>query len=275
MAKLLYQGNSLTAVSSDADYLKYDNTTSGLAATNAQGAIDELNTLLDKLKNYTRRTRKNITSNLGNLSKAAAEQNLEKYGYSIGDYFTGASGYTYHLADMDPYYGRYNSYAIVGTHHCGIVVDTKATSAWSSSGSAGSYSNSTLHSYLKGTVLTNIKSDLTTLFGDWSSHLLSHQILDNSIGTYSWVADQYISALTEVQVYSSRIWSGDNYQQGEGVKPLALFQKFRFNEIIVNTWFWLRSLSSSSSACRADGSGHAYTYGLSGTLRVVGLILFY
>ena len=42
MAKLLYQGNSLTAVSSDADYLKYDNTTSGLAATNAQGAIDEV-----------------------------------------------------------------------------------------------------------------------------------------------------------------------------------------------------------------------------------------
>lgn len=42
MAKLLYQGNSLTAVSSDADYLKYDNTTSGLAATNAQSAIDEV-----------------------------------------------------------------------------------------------------------------------------------------------------------------------------------------------------------------------------------------
>lgn len=42
MAKLLYQGNSLTAVSSDADSLKYDNTTSGLAATNAQSAIDEV-----------------------------------------------------------------------------------------------------------------------------------------------------------------------------------------------------------------------------------------
>ena len=42
MAKLLYQGNSLTAVSSDANYLKYDNITSGLAATNAQSAIDEM-----------------------------------------------------------------------------------------------------------------------------------------------------------------------------------------------------------------------------------------
>lgn len=250
-----------------------------LTATQQQQVRDNIGaaskTDLESLTFNDRRTRNNITINLSNLTKAIAEQNLEKYGYTIGDYFVGSSGYVYHLADMDTYYGGYNSYAIVGTHHCGIVVDTKATSAWLSSGSAGSYSNSTLHSYLKGTVLTNIKSDLTTLFGDWSSHLLSHQILDNSIGTWSWVADQYISALTEVQVYSSRIWSGDNYQQGEGVKPLALFQKFRFNEIIVNTWFWLRSLYSSSSACLADCGGLAGYYSLSNTHRVVGLILFY
>ena len=67
--------------------------------------LTENDTNLTKLNNKTRRTRKNITSSLGNLAKAAAEQDLEKYGYSIGDYFTGASGYTYHLADMDPYYG--------------------------------------------------------------------------------------------------------------------------------------------------------------------------
>ena len=278
MAKLLYQGNSLTAVSSDADYLKYDNTTSGLAATNAQGAIDELNTLLDKLKNYTRRTRKNITSNLGNLSKAAAEQNLEKYGYSIGDYFTGASGYTYHLADMDSYYGGYNNLAVVSTHHIGIVVDTKATSAWLSSGTATSYSASTLHSYLKDTALAKIKSDFTTLFGD-SNHLISHTELDNAVGgwgtTWTGLANTQICALSEVQVYGSRIFGCDGFQSGAACKQLSIFNKFRFNEIIGNKWWWLRSLCSSSGACGVSSRGSANGSSLSNTFGVVGLILFY
>lgn len=278
MAKLLYQGNSLTAVSSDADYLKYDNTTSGLAATNAQSAIDELNTLLDKLKNYTRRTRKNITSDLSNLSKAAAEQDLEKYGYSIGDYFTGASGYVYHLADMNTYYGGYNNMAVVSTPHIGIVVDTKATSAWLSSGTATSYSASTLHSYLKDTALAKIKSDFATLFGD-SNHLISHTELDNGVGgwgtTWTGLANTQICALSEVQVYGSRIFGCDGFQSGTACKQLNIFNKFRYNEILGNKWWWLRSLCSSSIACVAIDSGYACTGGLSYTGSVVGLILFY
>src|SRR5574344_1568438 len=51
-----------------------------------------------KIDNNTRRTRRNITSDLANLTTAIAEQNLEKYGYAIGDYFVGASEYYYYLA---------------------------------------------------------------------------------------------------------------------------------------------------------------------------------
>ena len=58
-----------------------------------------------KINNNTRRTRRNITSDLANLTTAIAEQNLAKYGYAIGDYFVGASGYYYYLADMDTNYG--------------------------------------------------------------------------------------------------------------------------------------------------------------------------
>ena len=59
------------------------------------------------LSNITRRKRRNITSNLTNLPTAIAEQDLAKYGYIIGDYFIGLSGYYYYLADMDTNYGGY------------------------------------------------------------------------------------------------------------------------------------------------------------------------
>ena len=48
----------------------------------------------------TDRNRRNITNDLVNLPTAIAEQNLEKYGYKIGGYFEGPSGYRYNLADM-------------------------------------------------------------------------------------------------------------------------------------------------------------------------------
>ena len=44
MAKLLYQGNDLMAVSSEAKGIAYDNSTSGISATSVQDAIDEVNT---------------------------------------------------------------------------------------------------------------------------------------------------------------------------------------------------------------------------------------
>ena len=246
--------------------------------TTAGSAISALNTHLTEFDNYSRRTRKNITSSLSNLSKAVAEQDLEKYGYSIGDYFTGASGYVYHLGDMDTYYGGYNSYAVVATHHVGIVVDTNSTCTWLSSGSAGSYSASTLHSYLKGTVLSNIKSDFTKLFGS-SDHLVAHTELDNAVGswgtTWDGLANTQICALSEVQVYGSRIFGCDGFQSGTACKCLEIFRKFRFNEILGNKWWWLRSLSSSSNACLAGGGGDADNYGLSDAGCAVGLILFY
>lgn len=265
--------NELTAAE-----IAYDDTSTSLGAENTQNAIVQLNTHLTEFANYSRRTRKNITSSLANLSKAVAEQDLEKYGYSIGDYFTGASGYVYHLGDMDTYYGGYNNCAVVATHHVGIVVDTNSTCTWLSSGSAGSYSASTLHSYLKGTVLSNIKSDFTKLFGS-SDHLVAHAELDNAVDSWGTIwdglANTQICALSEVQVYGSRIFGCDGFQSGTANKHLEIFRKFRCNEILGNKWWWLRSLSSSSYACVADTGGFADSAGLSYTAFGVGLILFY
>lgn len=236
--------------------------------------------VIKALNNLTSRSRRNITNDLANLTTAIAEQNLEKYDYKIGDYFMGPSGYQYNLADMDSYYGGYNSYAIVGTHHCGIVVDTKSTCQWLSKGTATSYSASDLHAFLKGTVLNNIKSDMIALFGGTTGleHLLSHTELDNGpdgLGT-SWngLKDTYICALSESQVYGN-VWSANGYQTGTANKKLELFIKYRFNEIFGNISIHLRSLSSASKACLAIGTGIANHMPLNGLRGVCGLILFH
>ena len=113
---------------------KQDKLTSGwnIATINSHSLLErsEAGLAVDIRDVGERRTRNNITSNLSNLTTAIAEQNLEKYGYTIGDYFVGASGYYYYLADMDTYYGGYSNMAVVPTHHCGIVVDSKSTCQW-------------------------------------------------------------------------------------------------------------------------------------------------
>ena len=232
-----------------------------------------------KINNNTRRTRRNITSDLANLTTAIAEQNLEKYGYAIGDYFVGASGYYYHLADMNTNYGGYNNYAIVNTKHCGIVVDTKSTCQWLSEGTVTNYSSSTLHAFLTNTALPNIKSDIVALFGDWESHLLKRTEIDNAIGswgtTWEGLKNCLICAMTEVQMFGSRIFGVDAYQTGSGCKALELFRKYRFNEIYGDSSVWLKSLFSSSFACLGGIYGTAGTTSISLSNHASGLILFH
>lgn len=235
-------------------------------------------------KDIGRRTRKDITGDLANLPAAAAEQNLEKYGYSIGDFFTGASGFVYILADMDTYYGGYTQYCLVDTHHIGIVVDTKQNKAWHATASAvvsAGYAGSDLQAYLSGAALTLIRSDFTALFGDYASHLIPHgTYMTTAFANWALQENQYIHALTEVQMYGSKIWSGNEYQQGEGDKQLELFRKYKYNAIYgQGVAIWLRSLytatTSSASACVADNFGYARYAGVAAGLRASGLILFH
>ena len=248
-------------------------------ADNAGTLATEVDEIDNRVNNNTRRTRRNITSDLTNLPTAIAEQDLAKYGYAIGDYFVGASGYYYYLADMNTNYGGYNNLAVVNTKHCGIVVDTKSTCQWLSEGTVTNYSSSTLHSFLTNTALPNIKSDIATLFGDWESHLLKRTELDNAIGgwgtTWNGLKDCLICAMTEVQMYGSRVFGADGYQTGTGSKALELFRKYRFNEIYGNTAVWLKSIFSVSDACIAYEGGNANRNSVSLSCRASGLILFH
>lgn len=258
----------------------FDSTGTDLTATNVQTAIQEVNTKTNTAINGLRQTGNDITENLDNLLQAIAELDLAKYGYAIGDYFVGSGPNTlkYYLADYDTFYGGYNNYAIVDTHHLGVVVDTNQNVNYES-GTYSSYINSDLHELLAGSVLNEIKADMISFFGGETGleHLIANDKLYPSGENWAWggnaVQNQYISALTEVQAYGATIWSMNEYQQGEGIKQLELFQKKLFAELFGNVSVWLRSLSSTTNACAFVRDGRANNYAFSSNIRAVGIIL--
>lgn len=229
-----------------------------------------------------RRTRRDISSELANLPTAIAEQNLKKYGYEIGDYFDGpavhgSSKYRYTIADVDTFFG-YDSYAVVGTHHITLVVDTKANVKWNNSNDTSSgYVGSNLHSYMVNTVLPNVKSDIASLFGSWDGHMIKHQKLYSTANaSWGWSADQYIAALTSVQLHGSPVCDMNFYHTGEGNKPLEVFQEYFYPEILGNHHTWLRSVASASCPCYAGNAGYADGYtAASNEFGAVGLIIFH
>ena len=196
---------------------------------------------------------------------------LSIMGYSIGDEYQINANYKAVIADIDTFYGGYNSYAVVNSHHVGLLIVGKAgtvTSKWNDSDSTSSgYNGSVLHTTLKGLINT-IESALGTL--------ISHQkILTTATSNWAWQADQKISALSESQIYGAPIWSIDGYQQGEACRQLEVFRKFSFNEIFGGQSVWLRSAQSASSACYANNNGFAYNHAASIAIGVVGLVLFH
>ena len=245
-----------------------------VAVTTVQGQVSEIIV----------RGRKDIRNSLTNLPTAISEQNLEKYGYQVGDYFdasgfTGASGYRYTLADMDTFYGGYSASGVVSTHHITLLVDTNTNVKWNTSNDTSTgYVGSNLHSYLVNTVLPNVKTDIVALFGGaWSDHLISHQKL-YSTGTESWAwsSGQYISAPTSVQWHGSPICDMNFYHTGEGNKPLEVFQRYFYPEIMGNQNNWLRSVASASCPAFASNVGYASGAGVaSAGCGAVGLIIFH
>ena len=271
--------NAVFTDTKDAASLTYSNTTSGLAATKVQDAIDEINGTVVNLSRNADGTSKDISNMLTNLPQAISERNLAKYGYKIGDFFkpsVSTSNYTYLLADLDTFYGATNdNNAIVATHHLALLVNTKKYQKWLNSGTLTSYVNSNLHNCLTTTVLENVKTDMIELFGGTTGleHLLSHSKYYPSTTDSAWATNQYISAMTEAQIYGYTAWSMNAKQQGEGCRQLELFRRVNWVLKFGNNPIWLRSIADSERACRA-GVGMASADEVTDQNYVVGLILF-
>lgn len=118
-------------------------------------------------------------------------------------------------------------------------------------------------SYMHGTFLT--ERILTALAGvgiTKTDHLLSHQKLlttsinstgNNRIGEASgcsnkweWKLNQFISLMSEVQLYGSTIWSSSGFDTGEAYEKLALFNLIKPNKLFGNKSIWLRDVASAT-----------------------------
>lgn len=232
---------------------------------------------------YRRRTRKAFT--LADLEAAVASGDYAARDIAPGDYYEGASGYTYIFAGDNLFKGTYTDYTITA-NHAGLIVDTHDQSKWNATNdTTGGYVSSVLHSYLVNTVLPNVKTDLG------ETHLIAHRKLySNSInatgynryGTatgcsnnWAWSTDQYISALTEMQVYGGTVWSSSGYDTGEADQQLEVFKRFKHTEIFGNEYPWLRDVVSATYAALAHANGSAHYYSASGASYVAGLIAFH
>ena len=238
----------------------------------------------------TRRTRLADFS-LSTLQQAVADQNLEKYGLQVGDQKT-INGRTYVIAGLNPMKGTSIPYRLT-TNHVGLIVIPHTTQKWNESGNTytgaggrgAGYANSDLHYYLTNTLLPLVQTDLGS--GNLLAH---HKLYGNAVNTtgynrmgaasgctsnWAWVANQYICALSEVQVYGSVVWSSSGFDTGEACRQLDVFRHFNNTEIFDSKYPWLRDVVSASHAATATYNGIADSYTASHAINVAALILFH
>ena len=250
----------------------------------------EPNQLVKNFTNpLTRRSR--LTSfSLATLQAAVADQNLEKYDLHVGDQTT-INGYTYVIAGLNPMRGTSTPYR-VNQNHVGLIVIPHTTQAWNASGNTytgadsrgAGYKNSDLHYYLKNTTLPHVQNDLG------AQNLIAHsKLLSTAVNTsgynrfgeasgcsssWDWESNCYISALSEVQVYGSIVWSSSGYDTGEACRQLDVFREFSHTAIFGGEYPWLRDVVSATGAAFAYYSGYATYYPASYALCVAALVLF-
>jgi hypothetical protein len=243
------------------------------------------------VSNMARRTRRNVTSSsvLQSLHWAVEEQNLEKYGFKVGDYFT-INGRDYVIAGLNPMKGTLTPYRLT-ENHVGLIVIPHTTQKWNESGNTytggdgrgAGYANSDLHHYLVNTLLPLVQGDLG------SSHVLAHnKLLSNAVNqtgtnkmgsatgcssSWGWVSS-YISALSEVQVYGATVWSSSGFDTGEACRQLDVFRVYNHTEIFGGEYPWLRDVVSASYAAVATDAGNADYNAASYAYCVAALVLF-
>ena len=252
-------------------------------ARNAINAMDEEKTFL------TQRTRQ-TDFDLAVLKQAVADQNLEKYGLKVGDQKT-INGHTYVIAGLNVMKGTTTPYRLT-QNHVGLIVIPHTTQKWNESGNTytgadgrgAGYLNSDLHYYLKNTLLPLVKTDLGASNLLAHSKLLSNAVNQNGINRFgeatgcasgwTWEADCFISALSEVQVYGATVWSSSGYDTGEACRQLDVFRHYNHTEIFGAEYPWLRDVVSASLAAFAGSDGYANNNPASYANCVAALILF-
>lgn len=224
------------------------------------------------------------------LKQAVADQNLERYGLRVGDQKT-INGHIYVIAELNPMKGTSTPYRLT-QNHVGLIVIPYTTHAWNadgkttavSGGHGAGYANSELHAYLQSDILPMCQNDLGAANLLAHSKLLSTAVNATGINrfgeatgcssSWEWQNNQYISALSEVQVYGGTVWSSSGFDTGEACRQLEVFQRYSHTEIFGGEYPWLRDVVSASYAANATGRCAADYDSASIARYVAALILF-
>ena len=270
-------------------------TIDGTSQTTVEGALSAYGAALETTRNnldiINRKTRRQLSaSDLTALKTAITSGDFGGIDIKDGDYFSGASGLKYTLGEFNHFKGSViadNQYSVIADNHYAIVVDCMDTTPWNSAGNTdGAYKASTLRTYLTETALPKVLSDMQALgFTVISRKCLESNAFDstgvNRCGKatgcssgWEWVEEQII-ALSEPQVYGSVVAGSSFYDVGEANRQLNCFKEHSFMDIANFRYFWLKELSSSSSACNADSYGGVASgdYSVTNVVSAFGLIV--
>lgn len=168
--------------------------------------------------------------------------------------------YSGELPDVGVPYTEDNYSNTMTPHIACIICDLPNCAMNSSDTAVGGYLNSYMHStFLSGRVLTALSGIGITI----SDHLVKHKkLLTNSITntgcSNDWVwKDEYISLMSEIQLFGSIVWSSSGYDTGEANEKLAIFNFIRPNKLFGNRNIWLRNVDSTAGFASLGNTGIA------------------
>ena len=247
----------------------------------------------------------------GTISTAIANQSFENI--QLGNYITktlpipisndghidaenGTPTYDYRcqikFVDANAFYGSDNS-AVTATPHMAALIfglpteymnptNSTMTAADTKTGYTG-YAGSYMHVKCLPAVVKALNNTLG------NGHLVAHDMLmgtavgsslvnrsgsaGGATSSWKWQNDQYITLMTEAQIYGETIWSSSGYDTGQANTKLAAFNLVRWNKFCGKRYMWLRDVASGSDFCWAGWGGGADYAGAAESGYVVPLIL--
>ena len=210
--------------------------------------------------------------------------NIHVGDYIVKDITIDGTKYASHIdviVDLDSYYGKYNpalnngSGGYINQHHVGIIPYNRLGTAVrmnSTNTTTGGFKGSEMYTTTLPKYLTAYKnaygSSHFLQFGNLISDSVDSNIVSPGCGSWkggstswNWYAT-YITLMSEVQVYGSRVWSGA-YDIGEACTHLRGFALYPALQNYQNTSFWLRGVASSTGFALSGDHGYAGAYGAS------------
>lgn len=250
-----------------ASSVAYDNTTSGLVATNVQDALDEIDGRVDKIYpgNYLK------LINLGTSYTAELKQDISSGAFEkvmVGGYLT-INGHVYYIAALDYWLNTGDTDHVCTTHHAVVVPASSSLVSGkmnSGNGVTGAYAGSDFKTGANSnTALADIKAIIQADFG--SANILTHRGLfanavDGNSASSGWAwADSDIDLMNETMVYGHCVSSkpgtyGHIYEVGIDKSQLELFAK-RPDLITTRDDWWLRDVVGSAYFALVYNSGDA------------------